>query len=294
MVQLPDAVERLSRPSKLWLSLVVVLVLGVVDYATGYEAFFAVFYLVPIAFAAWHVSQRWGLIFSFLSAVVWAYANWEAAAHLHSAWIYPWNTLTRFAMFLLVTRLLGALREALEHERDLARTDPLTGIANRRAFIDVAERELLRCRRHGSPVTVLYADLDSFKTVNDRLGHAAGDALLREVAATAMREVRALDVVARLGGDEFAVLLPETGLAAARQATQRLQHALADAMAGRDCPVTCSIGAMTYLDPPASTAEMLQHADALMYAVKQAGRNAVRHDVFGARAGAAPGGPVLP
>lgn len=255
MVKLPDAVERLGLPSKLGLSLATVVVLGLIDYWTGYEAFFAIFYLIPIAFATWHVSERWGLIFSGLSAVVWAYANREAAPHLHSAWIYPWNILTRFAVFLLVTRLLCALRVALTHERELARTDPLTGIPNRRAFLDVAERELLRCRRHGSPVTVLYADVDHFKPVNDRLGHAEGDALLREVASTASRAVR-------------------------------LQAALARAMAGHDWPVTFSIGAMTYLDPPASTDEMLRHADELMYEVKRNGGNAVRHDVFGADAGA--------
>ncbi len=135
-------------------------------------------------------------------------------------------------------------------------------------------------------MTVLYADVDHFTPVNDRLGHAEGDALLCAVASTAMREVRALDVVARLGGDEFALLLPETGLAAARQATERLQAALAREMAGRDWPVTFSIGAMTYLDPPASTDEMLRHADGLMYQVKRDGGNAVRHDVYGADAGA--------
>src|SRR6185312_6159583 len=92
----------------------------------------------------------------------------------------------------------------------LARIDALTGVANGRTFYDLARVELCRFQRTGRPFTVAYLDLDNFKQVNDRLGHPAGDDLLRRVAQVLRDNTRVLDVPARLGGDEFALLLPET------------------------------------------------------------------------------------
>lgn len=111
--------------------------------------------------------------------------------------------------------------------RTLATTDELTGIANRRHFLDLAEREVVRARRHGRPIGLIVFDLDGFKAVNDTHGHLAGDAVLRAVAAAASATVRASDVVGRLGGDEFAVCLPEADTAEVAGVGERLRAAIA-------------------------------------------------------------------
>ncbi len=272
--------EGRSRPMQLGLALLAVLLLGLADYLTGYEAFFAVFYLLPIAFIAWHVSQRAGYVYSALSALVWVAANVAAGESHSAAWIYVWNTFTRLAIFLLVTALLGALRAAHDHERRLARTDYLTGAENKRSFSDLSEREMDRCRRHRRPFTVIYADLDNFKAVNDRWGHSTGDAVLREVVTTGRRELRTLDVMARLGGDEFAILLPETGADAGLEVAGRLQSKWLEAMRRHEWPVTMSLGVLTCLYPPETLDQLLHLADQLMYGVKESGKDGVRQDVL--------------
>src|SRR5437773_2624774 len=132
------------------------------------------------------------------------------------------------AALLLVSQAVARLRLAHARERELARRDALTGAPNARAFYELAGAEIARARRYIHPFSVAYLDLDDFKLVNDRLGHLAGDAVLRSVARALGGVLRASDVVARLGGDEFAVLLPEAGAAPARLATDKLRQALAE------------------------------------------------------------------
>lgn len=286
--------ERSSRPVQLLIALGAVFALGVLDYLSGHEAFFAVFYLFPIAFVAWHVGWRWAMAYSVLSAAVWLGAN-IAAGEVHTrTWIFAWNTFTRFAVFYIVASLLTALRAAHDHERRLARTDHLTGAENRRSFYDLAERERERCRRYRRPFTVVYADVDNFKSVNDTLGHSTGDALLREVTSVARKALRSIDVVARLGGDEFALLLPETGPDAGRQVAERVGAALDEAMARHRWPVSFSVGVVTCLEAPATLDELLSAADRLMYAVKGEGKRGLRHEVVGADPGIAAGVRGLP
>ena len=274
--------DRIGRPVQLCLAFAAVLFLGLIDYLTGHQAFFAVFYLSPIAFVAWHVGPRWAVGFSGFSAIVWVLAN-TAAGQVHTeSWIVVWNTLTRLAVFLIVSGLLSALRAAHDQERKLARTDHLTGAENRRNFYDLAERERLRCKRYHRPFTVIYADVDNFKAVNDTLGHSAGDALLREVVATAKRDLRRVDVVARLGGDEFAILLPETGAEPGLHVARRVRDRLEQAMGQHGWPVSFSVGVVTCIEPPSTIDELLSRVDQLMYAVKGAGKNGIRHAVLGA------------
>jgi len=171
-----------------------------------------------------------------------------------------------------VAGIVGWLLVALERERRLARTDGLTGLANRRTFTEAADARIRALRRGGRPFTVLYIDIDGFKAVNDRMGHAAGDLLLRSVAATLSHELRRGDVVARLGGDEFAVLLdgdrdePVVG---------RLFGALQSDPRARSWGAGFSIGAVTFRTPPIDVDDMLHRADAAMYLAKQRGDHVV-------------------
>ena len=175
-------------------------------------------------------------------------------------------------------------RMAEERIQYLATHDGLTGLPNRMLFSELLTRAIDAARRYKRPFALLFIDLDRFKSVNDSLGHQAGDELLQTVAGRLKRALRASDVVARLSGDEFAVLLHEIASAAPAQAAARkLVAALGAPMriAGTDCSVTASIGIA--LCPADATEEgaLMRSADQAMYEAKQSGRNAF--SLFGGR-----------
>jgi two-component system, cell cycle response regulator len=182
---------------------------------------------------------------------------------------------------LVAAELGGPLQMAALYEdaRRLATTDMLTGLLNRRAFLDAIERERARSDRHAFPLSLLLVDVDHFKRVNDGRGHAAGDAVLRGIARVLSRVARKSDFVARWGGEEFVVALPQTSEAGARVAAERVRravatetHAVADG--GDPISVTVSIGAASS-DAPWSVDQLVSSADAAMYAAKLRGRNRV-------------------
>jgi diguanylate cyclase (GGDEF)-like protein len=135
---------------------------------------------------------------------------------------------------------------------------------------------------HKHPVTIAYLDLDNFKKVNDSLGHAIGDELLIQVAATLRSNLRRSDVVGRLGGDEFALILPETNANGAKVALGKLRLSLLEAMRSQDFAII-SIGAATFLSPPNSLDTLIRRADATMYAIKAKGKDNVSVCVMGYR-----------
>ncbi len=165
---------------------------------------------------------------------------------------------------------LQQLNEELARQ---ARHDALTGLLNRRAGDEHLAREVARHRRHGQPLALALADIDHFKQVNDRHGHAAGDAVLRDVAAVLQRQCRSSDVVVRMGGEEFLVLMPQTDAAGARAAAEKLRAAVqAQAM---QVPVTLSLGVAVDVQAYAQVEAALDVADQALYAAKRGGRNRV-------------------
>jgi diguanylate cyclase (GGDEF)-like protein len=159
------------------------------------------------------------------------------------------------------------LRRRLAEVEQLADRDPLTPVLNRRAFMRELARAAAFCSRYDAPACLLYFDLDGFKAVNDRWGHAAGDAVLEAVARALVDHVRESDLVARLGGDEFAVLLAQAEEAAGRAKAAALVAELARepvVVQGRAIPVRASVGVRAYerdLTPP----QWLAEADAAMF-----------------------------
>jgi diguanylate cyclase (GGDEF)-like protein len=190
-----------------------------------------------------------------------------------------WNAVQELGVFLLLAVTLDAFKKRLLLEQRAARTDPITAMPNRRAFVEAGELELERARRNGRPLSLVYLDCDDFKAVNDRLGHAGGDAVLAAVGAALREAVRANDSVARLGGDEFGVLLPELDGAGAAALAARLRSRLRASLAARGQGVTFSMGVVTFLAPPAGVEEMIALADGLMYQVKRAGKDGWRASV---------------
>jgi diguanylate cyclase (GGDEF)-like protein/PAS domain S-box-containing protein len=167
------------------------------------------------------------------------------------------------------------LEAALEKERGLSRQDPLTGLANRRAFLEASEIEKERSRRYHHCFNIAYIDLDSFKAINDQLGHAIGDEVLIQVAATLRSNLRLTDIVARLGGDEFAVLLTETDPTSAEKVLRKLHELLRATMKAHGWNVDFSIGLASYRCPPESIDTIIRTADGLMYSVKAKGKGNV-------------------
>jgi diguanylate cyclase (GGDEF)-like protein/PAS domain S-box-containing protein len=173
------------------------------------------------------------------------------------------------------------LMAANERLKELSETDTLTGIANRRRFDEMLEREFRRCQRSKAELSLLFIDIDKFKSFNDSYGHAAGDDCIRQVAlALAANLKRPADLVARYGGEEFAVLLPETSTGNAEQVAEGLRQAVLDLALPHQgnthgC-VTISIGvAGGRCDARTPTASMLTAADGALYVAKKQGRNRV-------------------
>ncbi len=168
-----------------------------------------------------------------------------------------------------IVRLKSVLAEA---ER-MADHDALTGLMNRRGFERELARTLAACRRYRTEAALVYFDLDGFKAVNDRLGHAAGDRALQTVAHLLSAGVRESDVVARLGGDEFAVILNRAGRAAAESKALTLAQSVERAPAGPGGPIRLSFGVRVF-EPGMQAAQMLAEADAAMFVRKGERRRA--------------------
>jgi diguanylate cyclase (GGDEF)-like protein len=172
------------------------------------------------------------------------------------------------------------LRRANERLAALAVTDELTGVANRRRLMEGLQEAMAFARRRDAPLSILLADLDRFKEVNDRLGHATGDEVLRRVAQSMAAALRTEDLLGRYGGDEFVAVLPGTGGVGAREAGERLRRALASPDLGlpfesESGPLTISVGIASYNRSIVDTAEMVRRADEALYRAKAAGRNRV-------------------
>lgn len=169
------------------------------------------------------------------------------------------------------------LRAALGRVDELARTDTLTGLLNRRAMSELLEAEAMRVERHGRPFTVLVADLDDFKGVNDAYGHPVGDHTLRSIAARLLGAVRVQDQVARWGGEEFLLLLPETDRETGLRVAARLRTAISEnplQLDGVEFRVTATFGVAVYRKGN-TVLETIRHADRALYRGKRVGKDRV-------------------
>ncbi|MCI0458113.1 MAG: diguanylate cyclase [Gemmataceae bacterium] len=257
--------------------LTAIALIGLLDYGTGPDLSFGVFYFLPVAAVAWWGGLAHGLLLSLASACAWHAVDWLDGVTVHPV-VQTWNDLVRFSVLAISSSLLTRLRAAMHHERLLARTDPLTGAANARTFYEALGAEARWSREMGRPLTLAYLDLDNFKQLNDCLGHSVGDKALRHLAQTIRHVIRAEDTLARLGGDEFALLLPETGSREALRVLERVHLLLTQEMERQGWAVTASVGAATFLLPPADVDLMIHRVDTLMYAVKRLGKNRLEHE----------------
>ena len=175
-----------------------------------------------------------------------------------------------FAMFLLAADLAEGMRR-------LASSDPLTGILNRRGFEQAAGPLVAQAQRKGRPLALVIADIDRFKAVNDRFGHAVGDLALQRFASHVESVIRGCDLFGRLGGEEFVLVLPDTGDRAAVEAMERVRAGFAAAVPelGLDYRITASFGVAVLAGRHDALADMMQRADEALYASKMMGRDRI-------------------
>ncbi len=270
--------DRLSKPA-----IQVVIFVGIAlitcDIAMSGEARGAsvsdneMLYLWAILFAAYFFTARQAAFMVVWAAVCYAVALWFFSPRdiIATRWIETVSTLAIAA--LLISLLKERVQGLVTRLADAARTDPLTGLHNRRGFEESIAVEIERARRGGHPLTLLLADLDHFKRVNDRLGHAAGDAALTTVGRILREGKRQIDYAARAGGEEFALILPETTDQEAYVVAERLRSAVQEAFADELVPITFSFGIAGYPHHGADTDELLSAADRALYTAKELGRN---------------------
>jgi diguanylate cyclase (GGDEF)-like protein/putative nucleotidyltransferase with HDIG domain len=230
-------------------------------------------YVWVALFAAYFFTVRQALTLVTWAAVCYAVTLWFFSPHdiIVTRWIETVFTLA--IATLLIILLKERVQGLLNRLADAARTDPLTDLHNRRGFEESIEVEIERARRGGHSLTLLVADLDHFKRVNDRLGHAAGDAALTEIGRILREGKRQIDYAARTGGEEFALILPETTEEEAYVVAERLRAAVQKSFADELVPLTFSFGIAGYPHHGATPDALLRVADRALYAAKELGRN---------------------
>lgn len=253
---------------------------GYLHTLAGLAYEFHVLFVFPVLITAWFVGARAGYGLALLAAAEWYVADRLLAGEQADPLPLLFNIGMRLAIFAGWVWLLDQMRRVLQRESRLAREDALTQLANRREFHEHGRAAFAQAQRQGAPSTVVFFDLDRFKQVNDELGHEVGDQLLTKVAAVMRQHVRASDVAGRLGGDEFALVLPNMDAAAAMPYVEELRQRLLATMGEHGWPVTFSIGVASYGVTPRDFDAALAQADALMYEVKNGGRDRILQRVF--------------
>ena len=247
------------------------------QYLTGPELALTLFYLFPIILAIWKAGIWAGIFISFTASAMWFAADYMVINKFSGKIVLYFNFTFRLIGFLIITYIVSELKSALLKHKDLASTDPLTSLLNKRAFYELSAIELNKACRYNHSLSILCFDIDNFKSVNDNLGHHTGDLLLKTVSDIIKNNVRKIDVVGRLGGDEFAILISMTGTEAAYFVANKLRNLLLEAMQKKGWPATFSMGLATFQSPPETVEELVQKGDILMYTAKKNGKNMIKH-----------------
>lgn len=242
------------------------------DILTGSAIRLHTLYVFPVSLVALECERRWFGGVALVAAL--AFQAVTFALKGMSVLDYVVDIAVAALALLLSMTLAGIARSSRQRAIDLATTDDLTGIANRRALIAAIDAEIVRQARYGGVLSLAVIDLDGFKALNDTRGHHAGDDALRLLASILRKNVRESDLTARTGGDEFAILMPAMPAEECGPFCRHLNLQIARGMAEAGFPLTASIGSASFDDPPPSTPAALDQADAAMYRVKAAHRRA--------------------
>lgn len=272
--------EKLPKPLLTLLGFLLVLAIGSLDSSTSYDISISVLYLLPIILIAWFEGGVSAAIISIFSAVTWALSD-LTSGHVYSHIAVPlWNSLMVLGMFLGVAYSIVTLKKLVIRERECARTDDLTGVANVKFFYEQARGEISRSALSKQPLTLVYLNIDNLRRVNDTLGHSAGDYLLHEAPQKMKSTLRSTDVISRLGGAKFAILMPETRNENAAVLLYKVQEQLLDMVKKNGWPVTFSIGVVTCNGPAYTIDDLMKMAEDLVNAARETGANRVKFKIL--------------
>jgi len=264
-------------PRMTWtITLLAILAVGMVDYVTDPVIWFGPIYLLIVCLPTWTLGPRAGYAAGLICMATSLIANGISDYPISHVGL-AWNLAMRVLSVCIIVALVGGFRRSYNREWQRARSDALTGVLNKQAFDECAAA----CRRAWA--VLAYVDLDGFKQINDRLGHAAGDELLRGFAAGVRGNIRATDIFARNGGDEFLLFLPAENETEGYRLANQLHARMNDVLHGMGPLVSCSMGALVLVPEQAGLdGADIDLADRLMYEAKHAGGAAVRIATKGA------------
>jgi diguanylate cyclase (GGDEF)-like protein len=267
----PSSFLNLSRTSATAIVVISLLVVGWIDFITGTEIRIVPLYFVPLLLAGWNLGAVGAALSALLAVTVWLAVMYASGVSFQASHTWVISAVTEGSEFLFVSILIAGLRNTLDREAALSRTDQLTGLLNRRAMTESFLREVALSKRNGRAASLVSIDLNNFKHANDRFGHHRGDELLRQCANLLRESLRTSDIIARIGGDEFVVFLPETGAEQTAALVERIRRAVDSASDFRLTGVTLSIGTFSEAPVASDLEALLRGADALMYEAKRQG-----------------------
>lgn len=277
LVRVGNLLDRSSRALVVIAGLFLVAAAGAVDYATGAELGFSIFYAAPVAAVAWSVSRRAGLWMAGIAAAVWLLVDVLAGAPVSSQSVHAWNAVDRLAFFLLLAEILARLRAEIRRAERLLAEDRLTGLPNASEFEDRLGR--MRSGLGPESLLVLRVDVGELDYINERFGRDAGDhlivAMAREVVATLPRDT----LVARIGGSRFMAAEPGIPVEPARRVVDGLYGGLLDRLRALDRPASVEVAAAYWRRPTGSVGSLLQHVDRLAPSTASGARGPIFDEV---------------
>lgn len=261
-------------------TLLSIIFIGYLHFIIGPSFEFHLFFLVPIMVASWFTGVFFCYFVLCLTIFSWTLGDYLLASNNIESLPFLFNSTIHALILAYITYLLRYIRHLLIRESQLAREDSLTKTPNRRSFYESGEIAFSTGHRQQLPVTIIFIDVDSFKSINDTYGHKIGDKLLFEAAQVMNQHVRKNDVLGRIGGDEFCLILLNVEKEQAHSYATNLKEKLAEKMYQHQWQTTFSMGIVTYRVTPPDFLNTIEQADRLMYEVKINGRNGFSQAYF--------------
>src|SRR3990167_4638 len=268
---------RLKHLKKIviWMAILCLFILGfILNFYTYPYVDLYIFLVLPCILAAWYFGLYFAFILIFICAFSWFYTGIKLEVGV-PMWAILANVILRSVIFGAFVLLANYIYKLTILITATSQTDGLTGLPNRRLLYHRGKHEMMYARRHKTPLSLVFIDVDNFKKVNDVYGHVTGDKVLREIARALSNTMRATDFVSRLGGDEFVILFPNTDGCGAKIITEKMIRVINKIVGRYNHLFSVSAGIVTLKDKPLTFKLALQMADQVMYEVKKAGKNAI-------------------
>ncbi|NHB58653.1 GGDEF domain-containing protein [Acinetobacter sp. 194] len=271
-----NTLKNLLSSHVLFRRVVIILInvlMGWFDYLTGYEFAFSIFYLVPIAIAAWFDNFKVTSLAIFMASIIWLCIYMTSGHYYSNPYVVYWNIGVRIIFFYIVAYLLYKIRAAMNELTLMAMKDSLTALNNTRAF-NLAYQEIQKNNlKKQQQIAISIIDLDGFKAVNDTLGHSKGDEVLIRFAELLKNAVQNSACVARIGGDEFAIILENIDFISAEEFEKKLRIKFLESGLNDEFGIDYSMGMSIFNELPESADKATHCADKLMYQSKLRGKS---------------------